>query len=136
MIEALIAGKLVGQPTERTAQSNGKRFVVAKLRAPMAEGESLFVGVVAFADHVKTALLALGDGDGIALAGTLKVSTWTNAEGVTHPRADLVANDLLTVHHARRKRQAVTGEAEKGSDLEPFRKRSAPAQGSFHDDDL
>lgn len=136
MIEALVSGKVYGQPAERTGQS-GRRFVVAKVRAPVAEGESLFVSVIAFSDHVKAALLALADGDAVVLAGTLKVATWTNTEGVTQPKVDLIANDLLTTYHAKRKRAAVTGEAETpAAAATPRRGPAARAHGALHDDDL
>ena len=47
MIDALIAGKLFGQPTERTSKT-GKPYAVAKVRAAAGDGESLFVNVIAF----------------------------------------------------------------------------------------
>ena len=48
MIDALIAGRVHGQPTQR-AGKNGKGFVVAKVRAAAGDGEALFVSVIAFA---------------------------------------------------------------------------------------
>jgi single-stranded DNA-binding protein len=109
MIDALIAGRLYGTPTERTSQ-NGNRFVTAKVRAPMANGETMFVNVIAFSDAAKTALLALAEGDSVAISGELKVSTYNDKNGTSRPSLDLTAHAVLTEYHIQRKRKAV-GEA-------------------------
>ena len=70
MIDGLVAGKLYGQPCERTDKS-GNPFTIAKVRAATSDGEGLFVNVIAFDAEPCTALLALDDGDSIALAGSL-----------------------------------------------------------------
>lgn len=106
MIESLVTGKLHGQAKTQTGK-NGKPFTTAKVRTPMTNGESAFCNVITFDESVGAGLLALGDGDGVALAGTLSVSTWTNRDGVAKPSIDLVASNLLTVHHIRKRRQAM-----------------------------
>lgn len=106
MIDALIAGRVHGQPTSRTSK-NGKTFAVAKVRAAAGDGESLFVSVVAFDDAPCNALLALRDGDSVALSGTLTPKTWTDREGATRPALDLVAHQVMTTYHVSRKRAAV-----------------------------
>ena len=42
MIDALIAGRLYGNPQSRTSK-NGNAFATAKVRTPMAYGEASFV---------------------------------------------------------------------------------------------
>ena len=106
MIDALISGKLYGQPTERTSKS-GKPFALAKVRAAGGDGESLFVNVIAFDAAPCTALLALGDGDSVAISGSLTPKTWTDKEGNTRPALDLVAHQVLTTYHVTRKRTAM-----------------------------
>ena len=106
MIDALISGKLYGQPTERTSKT-GKPFALAKVRAAGGDGESLFVNVIAFDTAPCTALLALGDGDSVALTGSLTPKTWTDKEGNTRPALDLVAHQVLTTYHVTRKRTAM-----------------------------
>ena len=106
MIDGLIAGKLYGKPTERTSKT-GKPFVVAKVRAATGEGESMFINVIAFDTAPCTALLALGDGDSVALSGSLTPKTWTDKEGNTRPSLDLVAHQVLTTYHVTRKRTAM-----------------------------
>lgn len=109
MIDGLIAGKLHGQPQQRTGQS-GKPFTTAKVRTATKDGGTVFVNAIAFAPAVQAALLALADGDSVALSGELTPKVWTDREGVTHPALDLVAHAALTAYHVSRKRQAVEGQ--------------------------
>jgi single-stranded DNA-binding protein len=109
MIDALIAGRIYGTPVERTSQS-GSRYVVAKVRAPMANGETTFATVIAFNDLAKAALLALAEGDSVAISGELKVSAFADKSGAPKPSLDLVAHSVLTEYHVQRKRKAVSEE--------------------------
>lgn len=106
MIDALIAGKLYGQPVEKTGKQ-GKPFAIAKVRAAAGDGEGLFVNVISFEADAVAALLALGDGDSVALAGSLTPKVWTDKQGNTRPSVDLVAHKVLTAYHVTRKRKAV-----------------------------
>jgi single-stranded DNA-binding protein len=106
MIDGLLGGKLFGTANSRTGQS-GKTFVTAKVRAAGGDGESLFVNVIAFSESAGAALLALSDGDSVALSGTLTPKVWTDRNGETHPGLDMVAAAVLTAYHVKRKRQAV-----------------------------
>ena len=109
MIDALIAGKLYGQPEQRNDKT-GKPFAVAKVLAAAGDGGDLFVNVIAF-DHAPcSALLALDDGDSIALTGSLTPKVWTDKQGNTRPSVDLVAAQVLTAYHAGTKRRALEGE--------------------------
>lgn len=111
MIDGLVSGKLYGTAQNRTGQS-GKAFVTAKVRAATGEGESLFVNVIAFDDKAKAALLALDDGDSVALAGTLTPKVWTDKHRDAKPALDMVAHAVLTAYHVKRKRQAMTQQAD------------------------
>lgn len=107
MMEGLIAGKLQGKATERTSKA-GKPYALAKVRAAGGDGEALFVNVIAFDTGPCTALLALGDGDSVALVGTLTPKAWLDREGQPRPALDMVAAQVLSAYHVRRKREAVT----------------------------
>jgi len=109
MIDALIAGRLYGTPQSRTGR-NGNAFAVAKVRTPMANGECSFVNVICFNDTAIAALLALSEGDSVALAGELKVSVYTDKTGAARPSLDLTAHAVLTPYHVTRKRQAMQEE--------------------------
>lgn len=106
MIDAVIAGKVFGKPTERTGKS-GKPFAVAKVRVTAGDGESLFVSVIAFDAAPCAALLALGDGDSVALSGTLTPKVWTDKDGNARPALDLVAHQVLSAYHVTKKRNAM-----------------------------
>ena len=109
MIDALISGKLYGQPTERTSKS-GKPFALAKVRAAGGDGESLFVNVIAFDTAPCTALLALGDGESIALAGELTPKAWADRNGEARVSLDMVVHAVVTPYHVTRKRNAMQQE--------------------------
>ena len=108
MIDALIGGKLFGQPAERMGKA-GKPFAVAKVRVAAGDGESLFVSVIAFDPVPCAALLVLNDGDSVALSGALTPKVWTDKQGNVRPSVDMVAHQVLTAYHVTRKRAAMQG---------------------------
>ena len=126
MIEALISGKLLGQPSEKMAKT-GKPFVTAKVRVHAGEAD-VFVNVIAFSESACAALLALESGDAVSLAGSLTPKAWTDREGVVRPALDLVASQVLTAYHVARKRKAVEPRAHVQDATQP----ASPA--SRHDD--
>ena len=106
MIDALIAGRLYGAPAARTTK-NGKPFATCKVRVSARDGSAVFLAVVAFADSAVTALLALHEGDSVALTGELTASAYTDKDGVAKPSLNLLAHSVLTEYHVARKRKAV-----------------------------
>jgi single-stranded DNA-binding protein len=122
MIDGLIGGKLHGKPAQRVGQS-GKAFVTAKVRTATANGDALFVNVIAFSESVGASLLALDDGDSVSISGALTPKAWTDRNGEVKPSLDMVAHALLTTYHVTRKRQAVSG-----------KQASTPATGTADDD--
>ena len=108
MIDGLIGGKLHGKPAQRVGQS-GKAFVTAKVRTPTANGDALFVNVIAFSESVGASLLALDDGDSVSISGALTPKAWTDRSGEVKPSLDMVAHAVLTTYHVTRKRQVVNG---------------------------
>ncbi|HEX5355481.1 MAG TPA: single-stranded DNA-binding protein [Aquabacterium sp.] len=111
MIDALIAGRLQGQPSEKTGK-NGKPYVIAKVRATAGDGDTLIVNVITFSDAVGDALLALDEGDSVALSGALTPKIWTDRDGQTRPALDLIAHQILTAYDVNRKREAAGEEAQ------------------------
>ena len=112
MIDALIAGKLHGAPSQRTAKT-GKPFTTCKVRVPTGE-DGVFCHVIAFDQEAQAGLMALGSGEAVALAGSLKVSVWTDKEGTARPSLDLVASKLLTAYSIAKKRRAMQPDQEAG----------------------
>lgn len=114
MIEALITGTLTSLAEQRQGK-NDTTFVLAKVKAQPGEGEPLIVNVIAFAPEACAALLALDEGDTLALTGALTPKVWTDKQGNTRPALDLVASQVLTVYQVERKRAALDGDARTGA---------------------
>jgi single-stranded DNA-binding protein len=106
MIDALIAGKIHGQPAQRTSKA-GRTFAVCKVRAATSAEDSIFVSVIAFDADPVNAIMALNQGDSVALSGTIKPGVWTDRDGNTKPTLDMTAHQVLTAYHVSRKRKAV-----------------------------
>lgn len=96
MIDGLVAGRLYGEAERRTDKA-GKAYSLAKVRASTAEGEVLFVNVIAFDDDLCTSLHRLRDGDSVALSGSLNPRVWTDKQGNTRPALDMVAHRLISM---------------------------------------
>jgi hypothetical protein len=105
MIDALIQGHIYGQPAQRTAKT-GSTFVTTKVRVAAGDGEGIFASVICFDATTCTALLALGDGDAVAMAGPLTPKVWTDKEGIAKPALDIVCHQIVTPYHVQRKRRA------------------------------
>ena len=110
MIEALISGKLVGDPVRRTS-TKGTPYVTAQVRVA-AGSESFFVGVTTFSESAGERLMKLSKGSSVAAAGTLEQNVWIDRDG--HDRRDwrLTCTEILSVQQARRRREAVEEETE------------------------
>jgi single-stranded DNA-binding protein len=114
MIEALITGTLTCLAEQREGKNNTS-FVLAKVKATSGDGEPLIVNVIAFAPEACATLLALDEGDALALTGTLTPKVWTDKQGNTRPALDLVASQVLTVYQVDRKRAALGGDTPAGA---------------------
>ena len=106
MIDALISGRLHRAPQSRTSQ-NGRTFATATVRASLRDGSSIFVNVIAFDETAVASLLALGDGDSVALTGELTPKVYIPQNGEPRPSLDLLAHAVLTEYHVQRRRKAV-----------------------------
>ena len=106
MIAALITGTLRCKAERRTSRS-GNPYVATRIRVQSGEGSASVVCVVAYAAGVQEALLALDIGEAVAIAGVLSARAWTDRDGVALPTLDLIADQVLTVHHAKHKREVL-----------------------------
>ena len=127
MIDALIAGKIYGQPAQRISKA-GKPFAVCKVRVATGAEDSIFVNCIAFDAEAVNALLALGDKDSVALSGSLTPKVWTDNQGNTKPALDMVVHAVLTAYHVTRKRRAVA------KDDAPASKAPQPSAGPVQPD--
>jgi len=106
MIDAIISGRLISKP-QRHADKTGKPFAVGRVRAQMGTTETTIVNVVCFATTAARMLLALGEGDSIAVTGSLTVKTFAAHHGTWKPSLDLVGHALLVTYHAQARREAM-----------------------------
>ena len=94
MIDGLVAGRLMGDASRRVDKS-GRTFVVARVLARNRADEEFIVNVIAFDAAPCADLLALADGDAVALAGALTPKVWTDKQGIARPSLDLIAQRVL-----------------------------------------
>jgi single-stranded DNA-binding protein len=106
MIDALVSGAMHGTAQACVATS-GRPYFRCTVRVPVADGAALFVRVTAFSSTVGETLLALADGDSVALTGSLKPGAWVDRDGTARPNLDVVATQVLTVYSMRKRRAAV-----------------------------
>ena len=109
MIDALVAGRIFGQP-KAGAGKNGSSYVTAKIRTAGADNEPLLVSVITFADAVCQSLLVLSEGDSVALSGSLTPKIWVDKEGVPRPALDMQAYAMVTPYQINQRRAAANGE--------------------------
>jgi single-stranded DNA-binding protein len=109
-LDALISGRLGGKPQTRPGKSVAT-FVTAKVIARMANAENIHVSVIAFGDTVKNALLGLEYGDSVTIAGELKVSIFTDKDGVARPSLDLTAFKVMSVRDVQGQRDLTPEQA-------------------------
>ena len=107
--DVLITGRLVKAPERRTAK-NGNAFAVASVAVPTEADESMLASVIAFRSEAVAALLALGKGDAVALAGKAKLNSWTGSDGTAKHGLSVTVDVVTSVYHVRRKRAAVQGD--------------------------
>jgi single-stranded DNA-binding protein len=105
VIDGLIAGKVFRQFTERVSKNNNT-FCTGKIRVAVRDGDAIFVNVIAFNSAAVTALMALSDGDSVALTGELTPKVYVPAEGAPRPSLDLLAHAVLSPFQVQRKRAA------------------------------
>lgn len=103
VIAALVQGSLAGDPVRRTSAKGGD-FATATMRVA-AGSESIFVGVSAFSESAMERLLSMSKGGALAAVGTMELNCWVDREGNDRRDWRLTATEILTVHHAHRRRE-------------------------------
>ena len=102
MIDGLIAGRLMGDASRRVDKA-GRTYLVARVLARNKADEEFIVNVIAFDEAPCAALLALRDGQALALSGALTPKVWTDKQGIARPSLDLVAVQVMTAQDAGQK---------------------------------
>jgi len=108
MIDALIRGRLVAAP-ERRQTRTGKDYATARLAATDREGGEHLVLLTAFDEQAATALLALGKGDSVAVAGELSAAVWAPQGKEPRPSLRVLVHQVLAPYSVQRRREAASG---------------------------
>jgi hypothetical protein len=99
------------------------------------------VSAICFSDTAGAALMALDDGDSVALSGELTPKVWTgHQDGAPRAGLDMTVHAVLTAYNVTRKRKAVQGDgssprhgnAPSGRAFEQWQAAQLPA-GDFAD---
>jgi single-stranded DNA-binding protein len=140
MLSVLASGTLVSKPRQRIGNS-GKPFATAQARIPSDGEASVLLSIIAFRDTAMQALLALDQGDAVALVGRGKLTCWQTNGGERHGLS-VVAEQVLSVYQLEKRRSAST-RAKVDADVpaqasKPDRAATAPDSGLVGDmtDDL
>ena len=130
-IDCLIQGRMHRTAQQRTSKT-GSPFVTCTVRVPTKDGGSLFASVICFNATACQALVALGDGDAVALSGEATLKLYEPKDGsAPRPSLDLLAHAVLSPYHIARKRKAVAGErVERPTERSPDDER--PVQAGNH----
>lgn len=109
MINALVSGKVIVQPSERTAKS-GKTFYTITVAAATNGEENCSVSAICFNEATGKKLCGLSKGDTVSLVGKATPKIYTGKDGVTKASLDMVVDECLTVYQVTQKRKSATPE--------------------------
>jgi single-stranded DNA-binding protein len=101
ILNVLVSGKLIKDPVSRIG-SSGKPFTTALLRVDTGEEEQMLVSVIAFQESAEK-LGRLKAGDGVAIAGSAKLSSWEKEGEVKHGLS-VTASAVLSAYDVKRRR--------------------------------
>ena len=104
MIDAVIAGRLRGVPTLRTA-ANGRTFATFRISAADHSGAYVLVSCVSFSASAIESVQRLKVGDSFAVTGETALSTWNGSDGTVCCRLSVSVHRVMSAYHAVRKRQ-------------------------------
>jgi single-stranded DNA-binding protein len=104
VISVLLVGNFISQPTSRISK-NGNGYATAQIRVPV-DGESVLCSLVGFNESVCQALLVLGKGDSVSVAGTAKPTAWTSKSGELSTGLSVRVEQVMTVYRVKEKRKA------------------------------
>lgn len=102
-INALVSGAIF-RGVEIKSSKAGRPFASTTIK--MRDGDAtIWVKVIAFSDHVIAELGRLGDGDHVAVQGSLKIEPYEK-DGATRIGLSLIADGVLALRAERKKKPA------------------------------
>lgn len=105
-IDLLLQGRLHGNPRERMGK-NGRPFVTCTIRSATRDGSAVFASVISFSATACRTLMALAEGDSVAVSGECTPKVYIPEGGEPRASLDVVAHAVLTEYAVQRKRRAV-----------------------------
>jgi single-stranded DNA-binding protein len=108
MIDTLLRGRLVADPERKLAKS-GRDYAAARLSVTDREGGEHLALLTAFGDEAVRALLSLGKGDALVVAGELSIGIWAPEGKEPRPSLRVLVHQVLTPYAVQRRREAASG---------------------------
>lgn len=105
MIDTLLRGRLVADPERKLAKS-GRDYAAARLSVTDREGGEHLALLTAFDDGAVRALLSLGKGDALVVAGELSIGIWAPEGKEPRPSLRVLVHRVLTPYAVQRRREA------------------------------
>lgn len=119
MIDALISGKLIKDPTTRTGPS-GKPYTQFLLSCHIGEEQPVIVSGIAFAETAGR-IAVLKKGDPLCVVGSLKPSEWQDkTTNETKHGLNVLANGALSPYDIVKRRKPVEVETAKPAQQREF----------------
>lgn len=103
MIDALVSGKLIKDPSQKTGVS-GNHFAQFTMSVHIGEEASIVVSGLAFGD-VAERILLLKKGDPLAVIGSLKPTEWLDkTSNETRHGLSVTANNALSLYEIKKRK--------------------------------
>jgi Single-strand binding protein family len=119
MIDAIVSGKLIKDPTTRTGPS-GKPYTNFLLSVSIGDGEPIVVSGICFAE-VAGRVAVLKKGDPLCVVGSLKPSEWQDkTTNETKHGLNVLANGALSPYDIVKRRKPVEVETAKPQQQREF----------------
>ncbi len=136
MIDALVTGKLIREPSTKTGAS-GKPFVSFLLSVHVGDEDSVIVSGIAFNDAAER-IGRLCKGDSLAVTGSLKPTNWQDKEtGEERHGLNITVSACLSPYDVRKRRSV--GEVSENPKPRPQaagQREPVHAEDDGFDDDL
>ncbi len=120
MIDALVSGKLIKDPTLKTGPS-GKPYCNFLLSVAVGDETPIIVSGITFGDVAERVAL-LKKGDPLAVIGSLKPSEWLDkTTGETKHGLNITVNNALSPYDIKKRKPAIDNPiAKTGNAARPF----------------
>ena len=104
MIDALVSGKLIKNPSELKTGQSGAVFCNFMISVSVGDPQPVLISGIAFGDASER-ISKLGAGDAICVAGSLRPNEWVDkSSGEVRHGLNIAANQVLSVYDVSKRR--------------------------------